>query len=80
MDLSDLSRPIHRLIPGPTGSGKSYFVGSQVEQLRRGERPFIIMDMKKSHGGLISLPGVVRVVIRPGDLFLVPDSSEYPVC
>lgn len=78
MDL-DLSGSVHRLIAGPTGSGKSYFVGSLVEQLRREERPFIILDTKtKNHGGLISLPGVVRVVIRPGKSYNWDRLVKYP--
>ncbi len=78
MDL-DLSGAVHRLIAGPTGSGKSYFVGALVERLRKEERPFIVLDTKtRNHAGLISLPGVVRVVIRPGKRYNWDRLVKYP--
>lgn len=67
MDLSDLSRPVHRLIAGPTGSGKSFFTGALVEQLDREKKRFIVLDTKtKNHFGLLALGDLKLIRIHPG--------------
>lgn len=75
----DVSGNVHRLIAGPTGSGKSYFVGYLVERLYAAEKPFIILDTKtKNHIGLIGLKGLKVVKIRPGAVYNWKKIAEYP--
>lgn len=66
-EVWDLGASVHRLIAGPTGSGKSFFSGYLIEKLHDAGRPYIVLDTKsKNHIGLVGLPGAARVVIRPG--------------
>jgi len=55
------------LIYGNTGSGKSYFAGWLIEQAYERDRRFIVLDTKvKNHIGLVALPGVKLLKIKPG--------------
>lgn len=55
------------LVYGNTGSGKSYFAGWLIEQAYDDDRRFIILDTKvKNHIGLVALPGVKLLKIKPG--------------
>jgi len=75
----DVSGVIHRLFAGPTGSGKSYFVGYMVEKLYAEKRPFILLDTKtKNHLGLIGLKGVKLVQVRPGVSYDWQKLTKYP--
>lgn len=79
MDLLDISQNTHRLIAGPTGSGKSYFVGYMVEKLYAAEKPFIILDTKtKNHIGLVGLKGLKIVKIKPNAVYDWSKLAKYP--
>ncbi len=73
-----LDDPVHRMIAAPTGGGKSYFVGAMVEQLYAGEHPFVIFDTKTdNHVGLIELPDVKLLKIKPGLKYDLMRLNEY---
>ncbi|RXE56410.1 hypothetical protein ABH15_10015 [Methanoculleus taiwanensis] len=79
MSTIDVSENIHRLIAAPTGGGKSYFVGSLVEELYRNEIPFIILDTKtQNHIGLVGLKGVKRLQIKPYAEYDYTKLVKYP--
>jgi len=75
----DVSQNVHRLIAGPTGSGKSYFVGFLVEKLYAEQKPFIILDTKtKNHIGLVGLKGLKIVKVKPNAAYDWKKLVEYP--
>lgn len=75
----DVSQNVHRLFAGPTGSGKSYFVGYMVEKLYAEGKPFIILDTKtKNHIGLVGLKGLKIIKIKPGATYNWKKIAEYP--
>lgn len=75
----DVSANVHRLIAGPTGSGKSYFVGFLVEKLYSEQKPFIILDTKtKNHIGLVGLKGLKIVKVKPNGVYDWKKLVEYP--
>lgn len=80
IDGLELDKPGHRMIAGPTGSGKSYFIGSAVEGLYDKKIPFMIFDTKTvNHIGLIELPELKKIRVSPSMEFKNLDAlREYP--
>lgn len=57
----------HRMVAAPTRAGKSYFIGTCIEQMYEQEKQFVVLDTKTTnHIGLQELPEVKKVQMRPG--------------
>jgi len=77
MNFKFLSK-VHQAVIGPTGSGKSYFVGFIAEKLYEQEIPFIIFDTKtKNHIGLIQLKKVKLLKIKPNTVYDFKRMLDY---
>ncbi len=64
--MIDIESNVHRLVSAPTGAGKSYFVGWMAERLYEKGKRWIILDTKtRNHIGLLALPKVKLLKIKP---------------
>ena len=80
IEALEFDKPGHRMIAGPTGSGKSFLVGHGAETLYDQKIPFMIFDTKTvNHVGLIELPELKKIRVSPDMEFKNLDKlKEYP--